>query len=64
MRWDAKTSQAQREAVMRYDSENTTRIAIKLNNTTDQDIIDWLKSQKNKQGYIKSLIREDMLARN
>ena len=64
MRWDAKTSQAQREAVMRYDSENTTRIAIKLNNTTDQDIIDWLKSQKNKQGYIKSLIRKDMLASN
>ena len=37
MRWDAKTSQAQREAVQRYDAENTTRIALKLNNLTDKD---------------------------
>ena len=60
MRWNAKTSQAQREAVQRYDSDNTTRIALKLNNSTDKDILDWLNSVKNKQGYIKALIRADI----
>ena len=47
-----------------YDKENTTRLNVKLNNTTDQDILDFLTTIPNKQGYIKSLIRSDMAARN
>lgn len=44
----------------RYDSNNTTRIAIKLNNHTDADILLKLSQVDNKQGYIKRLIRKDI----
>ena len=53
-------SDAQKRAVARYDLENTVRIGLKLNFRTDRDILDWLKSQQNKQGYIKQLIRDDI----
>lgn len=43
-----------------WNTANTTRIAISLNNRTDADIIDWLNSQENKQGIIKELIRKEM----
>ena len=43
-----------------YDRENTTRINLKLNNRTDADIIEKLRSVESIQGYIKQLIREDM----
>lgn len=45
----------------RYDKANTIRICgLKLNLKTDKEIISHLKSQKNKQGYIKSLIKKDI----
>lgn len=51
-----------------YQSEwlkaNTKGIYIRLSKTTDADIISWLSDQTNKQGYIKSLIRADILAEN
>lgn len=43
-----------------WDKDHTSRIAIKLNNNTDADILAWLAQQPNKQGYIKDLIRKDM----
>lgn len=43
----------------KYDANNTKRIFLKLNKNTDKDIIEHLEG-KNKQGYIKSLIRKDM----
>lgn len=46
-----------------YDKANTTRLAVKLNNTTDKDILEWLRLMPNKQGYIKDLIRTDMTRR-
>ena len=46
-----------------YDKENTTRLAIKLNTNTDRDILDFLTTIPNKQGYIKDLVRSDMAAR-
>ena len=60
MRWDAKTSQAQREANARYDADNTKQISLKLNLSTDADILEWLGKKSNKQGYIKELIRWDL----
>ncbi|MBR4906536.1 MAG: hypothetical protein IKZ44_06740 [Clostridia bacterium] len=33
---------------------------MQLNKTHDEDILVWLDSQENKQGYLKKLIREDM----
>lgn len=47
----------------RYDAAHTTRISLKLNNGTDADILAHLAAQGNKQGYIKSLIREDIAKR-
>lgn len=55
-----KTSDAQKRAVAKYDAENTKSFLLKLNKKTDADIIAFLEKQPNKQGYIKSLIRNDM----
>lgn len=52
-------TEAQRAAVRRYDAENTVQIHLKLNRKTDADIIARLE-QMGKQGYIKTLIREDI----
>ena len=41
----------------RYDAKSTTRIAMKLNNSSDADILDWLNKQPSKQGAIKEAIR-------
>lgn len=43
-----------------WDAAHTTQIKLKLNDSTDADILDWLARQDNKQGYIKALIRADM----
>lgn len=44
----------------RYDRENTVGLYLKLNRKTDADILAWLDTKENKQGYIKELIREDI----
>lgn len=44
----------------KYDKENTTQIKFKFNNSTDEDILTFLSTLPNKQGYIKELIRQDM----
>jgi len=53
-------SKAQIKAQARYDKENTKQIMLKLNITSDADIIAKLSDSKNKQGYIKELVRRDM----
>lgn len=52
------TKATQRQA--RYDKAHTTRIYLKLNNTTDADVIAQLQKVDNRQGYIKALIRADL----
>ena len=44
----------------RYDKVNAKVYTIKVIRTTENDIIQKLDSQKNKAGYIKTLIREDI----
>lgn len=44
----------------RYDKANTKKILLKLNITTDADILEQLEKVPNKQGYIKELIRKDL----
>ena len=44
----------------RYDAAHTVQITMKLNRTTDADILDRLQTVPNRQGYIKRLIRQDM----
>lgn len=53
-------SEAQIRTQAKYDRANTKQVAIKLNRNTDADILAWLASIGNVQGYIKRLIREDM----
>ncbi len=44
----------------RYIARNIKRMVIKLNVKTDGDILAQLEGIANKQGYIKSLIRQDI----
>lgn len=55
-----KISEARYRATQKYLREKTKQIGLQLYKNTDEDMIIWLDSQENKQGYIKSLIREDM----
>ena len=44
-----------------WDRENTRRVQLKLNNHTDEDIIEKLESVESIQGYIKGLIKSDIM---
>ena len=59
-----KNKDDQRAFQAQWDKENTKGIYIKLCKSTDADILSWLDNQKNKQGYIKELIRADIRAEN
>lgn len=54
------TTQAQKDAVARYDAKNTVQIHLKMNINTDEDILRKLAKTSNVQGYIKELIRKDI----
>lgn len=45
---------------MAYNAKNVKQFKIALNKKTDDDIIKHLATKKNKQGYVKELIRNDM----
>jgi hypothetical protein len=53
-------SEAQKKAIAKYDNANTKQIKMKLNTTTDADILAKLEEVGNIQGYIKQLIRADI----
>ena len=55
-----KVSEAQYQRSQKYIREQTRQIGLQLYKNTDADMIIWLDSQENKQGYIKALIRADM----
>lgn len=51
---------AQIRANEKYDKAHTTGVYLKLNKETDKDILEYLASVPNRQGYIKQLIRDDI----
>ena len=53
-------TKSQLKAQYKYDKDNTKQIVLKLNLTSDADILAMLDSQPNKQGSIKNLVRNDM----
>ena len=57
-------SKAQIRAVDRYNKAKTKTLCIRLNTETDKDIIEILERVDSKQGYIKDLIRLDILRDN
>lgn len=56
------STEAQKRAGAKYDAENAKYISLKLNRKTDQDIIRFLDTVPNIQGFIKQIIRERMEA--
>ena len=50
------TSEAQLRAQAAYDTKNAVSVSLKLNRKTDQDILQWLRKNKSKQGAIKQAI--------
>lgn len=54
------TSESQLRAQASYDKKNTVRLSLKFNLRTDEDIIQWLRSQKSMQGSIKRLVRKEI----
>ena len=57
------TTEAQLRAQTKYDKANTKQVHLKLNTTTDADIIARLAEVDSMQGYIKTLIRRDIATR-
>lgn len=53
-------SESQRKASAKYDQGNTVMITLKLNRKTDADILEWLSYERNRQGAIKTLIRDQI----
>lgn len=56
-------TEAQKRADAKYKSESTARLFVELNKNTDADIIARLAEMPSKAGYIKQLIRQDMVAK-
>ena len=54
-------TESQRKATAKYDAEHTVQVKLKLNKEHDADIIEALNNASNKQGYIKKLIRRDIV---
>lgn len=52
--------QSRTKTQAKYDKEHTKGIYLKLNLSTDTDILRWLWKQPSKQGAIKKLIREEI----
>ena len=55
-----KHGDAQYRASQKYKAENIKRVVISLNKKTDADIIEFLRTIDNVQGFIKELIRKEM----
>ena len=50
-----------KRAQQKYDQEKTTVFKMRLNIENDMDIIRHLETVDNKSGYVKRLIRQDMI---
>ena len=57
-------SKAQIKASNKYNRENTITLCLRLNKETDKDILEHLRQLSNMTGYIKDLIRADILLDN
>ena len=49
------------EKANRYKKNNTKQYNVVLNLRTDKAVIEHMEKQPNKQGYIKTLIKDDMM---
>ena len=51
---------ANTEYLAQYEKENLRQIRLKINRKTEPELLAWIETQENIQGYIKRLILEDM----
>lgn len=58
------TTKAQKTATAKYQAANMKKYTFKFNVKTEGDLIAHLESIDNVQGYIKALVRADMLKKN
>lgn len=49
-----------KEYIRKYEAENMLQVRLTINKRTEADLVEQIKNQANKQGYIKDLIRKDM----
>lgn len=54
------SSEAQNRASIKFNRDKTTCVMVRLNLSTDKDIISKLETVPSKMGYIKELIRKDI----
>ena len=57
---DTLTKFNQTEYITKFVKETYKRYEIRLNKTSDADLIDFIDSKENRTEYIKDLIRKDM----
>ena len=55
-----KLTNKQKAYMVEYNKNKTRRIAFTLNYNTEQDLIDFIEQQPNKNAFLKSLIRAEM----
>lgn len=55
-----KATIKQKAYIIEFNKDNYKQINLRLNENYDKDIIDYLGSLENKNGYLKELIRKDM----
>ena len=47
-------------SIQKYQNKAIKQFLLKINRFTEPELLEWLESQPNKQGYIKELILADM----
>lgn len=57
-----KQKQNKEQYDLNYKRNNVKQFKIALNKNTMADVIKWLDTKDNKQGYVIDLIRKDILA--
>lgn len=57
-----KQKQNKEQYDLNYKRKNVKQFKIALNKNTMADVIEWLDTKDNKQGYVIDLIRKDILA--
>lgn len=57
-----KQKQNKEQYDLNYKRNNVKQFKIALNKNTMADVIEWLDTKDNKQGYVIDLIRKDILA--
>lgn len=53
-------SDAKRKANAKYNAKTRITVSFQLNKSTDQDIIEYLKTVDNVNGFLKNLVREQI----